>query len=113
MWLLTTQGFYSVVQHGEDANFLLVRARVRSDLAALTRLIPNLEIFETPDADYRWRATVTRMQWQVALTALGREIDYDNFKGAVRERSGGERAALYGRVWDLLMSLQREDADEA
>jgi hypothetical protein len=108
MWLLTTQGFYSVVQHREDANFLLVRARVRSDLAALTRLIPNLEIFETPDADYRWRATVTRMQWQVALTALGGEIDYDNFKGAVAERQGHGRADVYGHVWGELMSLQQD-----
>jgi hypothetical protein len=35
MWLVTTQGFYSVVAHRGDPDRVLVRARVREDLEAL------------------------------------------------------------------------------
>ena len=59
MWLITTQGFYSVVAHRRDPDKLIVRGRVREDLEALREQIPELRVFSDPDADYRWRAVVT------------------------------------------------------
>src|SRR4051794_33024703 len=58
MWVLTTQGFYSVVEDRDDENRVLVRARAREDLEALKRQIPDLQIYETPppDHDYGFRA---------------------------------------------------------
>ena len=35
MWLITTQGFYSAVEHREDPERLIVRARTREDIEAL------------------------------------------------------------------------------
>jgi len=107
MWLVTTQGFYSVVAHRDDPERLLVRARVREDLEALRAQIAGIEPVEMPDADYRWRAEVTRDEWQAALASLGGSIDYDNFKNAVGERQGWEREAVYHKVWAALARLQR------
>ncbi len=107
MWLLTTEGFYSVVAHRRDANKLIVRGRAREDLEALREQIPELRVFSDPDADYRWRAVVTRAEWVVAVAQLADEIDYDNFKSAVGARQGRERERLYHRVWVALRELQR------
>ena len=108
MWLLTTQGFYSVVEDREDANRVLVRARAREDLEALKRQIPDLQIQETLDADhdYGWRDCVTRDQWVEATAELAGETDYPNFKSAVDARQGAERERLYSRVWAQLLELQ-------
>ena len=106
MWLITTRGFYSVVaDHHEDGN-VLVRARVREDLEALADLIPGLEVEETPERDYRFRASVPRDEWMSAAAALAEEIDYPNFKNAVAERQGSERAHVYSDVWVTLLGLQ-------
>ena len=112
MWLLTTQGFYSVVAHRDDPDKLLVRARTREDIEALREQIPMLEPFEDRFADYRHRAVVTRAEWLVALAQLVTELDYDNFKSAVAEHQGAERAALYGAVWSELRRLQRSESDD-
>ena len=85
MWVATTQGFYSVVAHRDEPDKLLVRARTREDIETLREQIP-------------------------ALAQLVTDLDYDNFKNAVAERQGAERAALYGVVWRELLRLQRAAA---
>jgi hypothetical protein len=111
MWLVSTQGFYSVVRHRRDPDKLIVRGRVRQDLEALREQIPALRVFSDDSADYRWRAVVTEAEWVVAVAQLATEIDYDNFKSAVGERQGHERARVYGHVWGELLSLQRHGRD--
>jgi hypothetical protein len=106
VWLITTQGFYSVVAHRSDPELLLARARTREDIEALATQIPGITPFEDRDADYRWRAEVTRAQWRDALVELAGAIDYDNFKGAVGRQQGMEREAVYHRVWRELLRLQ-------
>jgi hypothetical protein len=108
MWLITERGFYSVVAHRDEPNHLIVRARVRADLVALEALAPliDVRIMETPDADYSYRAIVTREDWQAAVAVLTAGIDYDNVKGMVAERQGPERAAIYSNVWADLLALE-------
>jgi hypothetical protein len=60
---MTPRGFYSVVAHPDDPSLVLVRARARGDLLALTDLLAGLEIRETPERDYRWRTIVSRRSW--------------------------------------------------
>jgi len=107
VWLLTTQGFYSVVADRGDQRRVVVRARTRGDLEALRRQIADLEVEETPDADYRWRARVFDFEWVAAAAQLAHEVDYPNFKESVAERQGPRRASLYSSVWDVLRRLQR------
>jgi hypothetical protein len=47
MWMITTIGFFSVVQDHDDPDRLLVRARVREDLERLRdEYLPDLHIVE-------------------------------------------------------------------
>jgi len=108
MWLATTIGFFSVVGHADDTDTVLVRARAREDLDALRRrYLPDLEIVENHGSDYRFRAYMRRDEWEYAAQRLAADIDYPNFKNAVAERQGPERAHLYSRVWAALRELQR------
>lgn len=106
MWVMTTQGFYSVVADRDDPDGVLIRARTREDLEALGRQIPDLEPFENARADYRWRARVTRAEWVAALAQLAGQVDYPNFKNEVARRQGSHRATLYSRIWTTLRRLQ-------
>jgi hypothetical protein len=107
MWLLTTQGFYSVVAHRDRPGTLLVRARTRTDIEALRVQILDLAPFEDESADYRWRAEVSREQLAKAVAQLAEEIDYPNFKNAVADAQGPEREGLYQQVWQVLRRLQQ------
>ena len=106
MWLITAQGFYSVVADRDDSTCVVIRARDPADLEALGRQIPDLVVFETPGRDYRWRAHVTRVDWERAAAELAAEIDYPNFKDAVAVRQGPERAHLFLEIWSALRRLQ-------
>jgi hypothetical protein len=111
MWLITTAGFFSIVEKPWDRQpgTLTVRARAREDLEALKAgSLPELgDIKEDADADYRFRAQAPREAVARALAAETRAIDYDNFKSAVAARHGAGRASVYHDVWEALYSIQR------
>lgn len=112
MWLLTTEGFYSVVRKPEDreTSTLTVRARAAADLDRLRAMLPSLgPTVEDREADYRWRARVPALELGVLMAELITHINYDNFKRAVAHRLGPGRAVLYHEVWDLLKDLQKEE----
>lgn len=103
MWIFTDTGFFSVVAHREKPGYLLVRARARADLEALAkRLTKAPRIAERPDADYRYRMLVPAEAFATVMADAVRSIDYDNFKDAVAERQGQDRAHVYLGVWDHL-----------
>lgn len=100
MWLYTTFGFYSVVAHRDLEDTLLVRARVQGDLEKLREVMPELGVIqETPDADYAYRAIITRPDLARGMTELVKYLDYPNFKNAVMERQGLARERAYEDVW--------------
>jgi len=112
MWMMTPRGFYSVVQHRDDGEIVLVRARARADLVRLQDAHPALreyEIAHTPSADYPARLIIPRAEWNRALEILSDEIDYDNFKNAVKERQHAQRAATYLGVWSKLHQIEWEE----
>lgn len=113
MWILTTIGFFSVVAHRDDPNLMIVRARTREDIEALSdRYLPVSEIDEETGTDYPFRIFVTRDEFERVAAALAREIDYDNFKNAVAARQGSRRALVYGQVWSVLLGLQSASVGE-
>lgn len=105
MWLLTPEGFFSIVDKG-DGRGLCVRARVSSDLDRLRQTyLPALtETVETPDGDYRYRAWATH-DYVAALAAIVQDLNYDNFKNEVARRDSS-RAHAYHEVWEVLGRLQ-------
>ena len=111
MWIVTDRGFYSVVDKGRPEGTLCVRSRVRQDLVNLCELESLVEysgsIKENEFSDYRFRIFVKREDWVAAAADLAGRIDYDNFKNAVADRQGHDRASFYSKVWSILYGLQR------
>lgn len=108
MWLVTTQGFYSAVAYRGKKRQLLIRARVRDDLVNLDRQLPGVSarITEEYPSDYAYRLRVSRKEWKRILAQLTDEVDYDNFKDAVKKKHGKDRANAYMGVWSVLHRLQ-------
>lgn len=113
MWVVSAVGFFSVVEKpwDRDGKTLTVRARRREDLEGLRdRFLPTMgPISEDPGADYRFRAQAPREAVAVALAAMARGIDYQNFKAEVARVRGHDRAATYHEVWEVLRRLQPRD----
>jgi hypothetical protein len=114
MWIFSTRGFYSVVQHREAAHLVLVRARVKEHLERLQTDFPkqlgDCEIVVMKDADYRVRLTVPREAWAEVVRELTMQIDYDNYKSACGRCSKTETDAEYvhclNSVWSVMARLQ-------
>ena len=115
MWLLTTFGFFSIVEKPEDrgAGTLTVRARVRGDLVSLrAKYLPGIgEIQATPDGDYAWRVRVPKADLAAALGRIALDIDYANFKSEVAEHMGYAREQIYHEVWEALAALQYQNQE--
>ncbi len=111
MWLMTPLGFVSVVEKPGDPH-LTVRARVRADLDRLrAEVCPTLTpTIAGAGTDYPYRATCSHEAWATAVADMARSIDYSNFKSTVSQRQGHARARVYGRVWQQLLELEREEA---
>ncbi len=108
MWLITPLGFFSVVRKKGDTH-LTVRARVAGDLDRLReRYLPDLSPVKAhAGTDYPYRATVSARSWALALSDMGRDIDYSNFKDEVAKVQGHDRAHVYANVWTALMGLEK------
>ncbi len=113
MWLITEEGFASVVSHRDREGFLLVRARARRDLESLCRVaseegIEGFEsdgIWEDPEADYRWRLEADQEAVAAVAAALVGRISYDNFKSRVGA-TDPDRERVYHAVWGDLLAIQ-------
>lgn len=109
MWIFTGFGYYSVIQHRDDKDLLLVRARIKGDLEKLKQYLPNLgEIVETKQhADYPYRALAWRVEFAEALKQAALEsIDYTNFKSGISRKQGSPRHDLYMRVWSVMKDAE-------
>lgn len=104
MWIFLSDSFLSIVAHRFDQKALLVRARVRGDIE---RVFPKAKVTRTPDADYRYRATILRNEVAAVIAANVTGIQYPNFKGSVRER---DRLSTYHDVWDVMFGFQHRQA---
>jgi hypothetical protein len=109
MWLLTSIGFFSVVEKAGDKGngTLTVRARIQDDLETLRdQYLPSLgPILKDVGTDYQFRATAPREDLSKAVSRLVSDIDYSNFKNAIAMRQGLKRESLYHRVWNVLAGL--------
>ena len=111
MWVFTTGGFYSAVENRDDPTTVLVRCRDREDAQRLADWLSEddlpIEVQHTPDADYAYRMVVPRLLFGNYLMSAVMDIDYGNFKDAVSEQLGHDRADLYLDVWVTMLALQQ------
>src|SRR5256886_15123297 len=97
MWVFSTRGFYSVVRDRDDANYVLVRARVGADLERLREVLPDLRPWHDPSADYAWRARVDRREGGPAPGGTARGIDHPKIQDAGAQRPGAAPPPADGR----------------
>lgn len=114
MWLISQEGFISIVADRNEEDVLLLRARNQKDLRAICEVAAEEkidilgEIWEDASADYRWRARIGREEAALLAAALLRRVDYDNFKSRVA-RDNEERAQTYHGVWGQMLLIENED----
>jgi hypothetical protein len=129
MWTATTRGFFSAVQHRDDQGLLVIRTRVKADAAHLetwyaawraslealdpsaTDGLPTPQIVAYAVSDYPWRVIVPRSAWGAFLAETVEDLDYGNFKDAVKDTQGTDRAQVYSSVWAALLRLEDLDPD--
>lgn len=109
MWIITSGGFVSIVQHRDDPRLLIVRGRFEGDVERFLAVPGQLRPLEecTPHADYRYRCTVPR---ETVAAALLRQVDlvrYPNFKDSIK---AAFRKVLAMRVWSIFHAAQHERA---
>ena len=83
MWVFTKYGFISAVEHRDNPELVMVRAR---DENSINHLADNfgLKVTKTESADYLYRVTMTRTQFEKFLKDYARhELSYDNFKDSI------------------------------
>lgn len=112
MWLITTQGFLSVVQNADAKaphEALLVRGRVREDLDHFADFVARhgerSGVVETPEADYGYRLTTARAVFAAYLADQVDALTYPNFKNEVA-KTDPDRAHVYMGVWTALRRLR-------
>lgn len=114
MWLVTTFGYFSIVQKNSDrqAGTLTVRSRIRGDLELLKqKYLPSLSDIETSGgADYPYRAKAPRADLAQAFAQAILELSYSNFKAEAALQLGHRREDAYTDVWLTLRKLQQLEA---
>lgn len=109
MWIFTTQGFISGVQHRADRKLLMVRARTRQALEELADM-SELAIEQTPSADYPFRVIVNRETFNSWLAREVEHIDYDNFKNAAHVMGDQRYDDALMNVWSVMYSSEPPDS---
>jgi hypothetical protein len=120
MWLFTRTGFISVTEDPREPHRFLIRARRRADLERLAAEagiplgtgVGNLNIYETPKRDYRWRMSMHRADFVKVIVDQLMEVDYSNVKDAI-DLDEPERHSAMLRVWSAMLTLQDGPVDWA
>ena len=101
-WLCFNDAFLSVVNHRDDRDLLVVRARRREHLTNVFG--KDAQITVTPERDYKYRVIAERKKVAEIVAARINEIDYGNFKDSVGTDG---LHALYEQFWGLHHQFQR------
>lgn len=113
MWLITTFGYFSIVQKNSDreTGTLTIRGRIRGDLEQLrAKYLPTLsEIESSGGADYPYRAKASRVDIARAFAQAILDLSYSNFKAETALQLGHRREDAYTEVWLTLRKLQQLD----
>lgn len=111
MWLFTETGFVSAVQHRDDKNLLVVRARDRLSLEPLAGFA-DTEITTNPIADYPYRTIVSKGVFAAWTVDNIDNLNYPNFKSQVAITRGKTFAGTLGGVWSTMLRAEDHEADE-
>lgn len=100
MWLFSQKGFFSIVEHKDDPDLLLVRSRVKGDIE---KYWPTAIVKENAGSDYRFRAFLPRFEVVDKVAKMVHDINYPDYKESVADM---ERIPWYVDVWSTMSSMQ-------
>lgn len=100
MWIFLPNSFISVVQKPGDTDLLTVRARIKGDIESV---FPKAKVEVNKGTDYKYRAKVPREEVAQVLHAQVMNLNWSNFKGAVKSR---KRHDAYMDVWSAMHAVQ-------
>lgn len=107
MWVMTTKGFYSVVETKDGK--AMVRGRDKADLEALVEALKSsAPVLETKHADYPFRVILPKSEWARFLSNEANGLNYSNFKSEVTKKQGNLRHDVYMRVWSALHGIEEK-----
>ncbi|MCC6147643.1 MAG: hypothetical protein IT308_08770 [Anaerolineaceae bacterium] len=107
MWIVTDQGFYSIVhKRFNPAGVVTVRGRRREDLERFCEGVKSASaIQEDENADYRFRVTADQEETASWIGKQVLNIHYDNFKNHIGTTQSWARERIYANVWSALLGL--------
>lgn len=109
MWIMTTAGFVSAVQH--DRETLKVRARDYDSLKTAVDGITlvtgaEYEIQAGGGTDYPYRAYVAREHFAEWIShEVMQYVDYPNFKHELQKTRGREWSSVASEIWVSLLRI--------
>ena len=119
MWVFTTSGMASAVQHADDASRLMVRFRDRRDAEtfAFACGLSSSDVIDNVGSDYAFRIFVDRETFaDVARDYIMQQLNYTNFKDAATKAHAeslrpNRECSLYRswlhNVWDVGFDYQQ------
>jgi hypothetical protein len=109
MWIMTVNGFYSVVKKPGQEKEVTVRSRVKTDLEKLlNKLNSEKTIQERVGTDYPFRVVMSLTDWADYLQKTAMDIEYDNFKNTL-DSSDHNRHEAYFKCWSALSLLEEKN----
>lgn len=121
MWIWTSGGFLSAVEHRDDSSKLMVRARDRESLEVMVDgaelagkaagVDEKLEIIQKLPSDYPWRVEISKATFALYLQyEVMNYLNYHNFKNALTETRGQKWHDAAMSVWtDMLAVTDSKD----
>lgn len=109
MWLFTETGFVSAVQHRDNPDLLVVRARDRQSLEPIEAKC-QVEITTNAYSDYPYRVIIHKADFDSWVSDSIKFLDYPNFKNQVAVTRGKKFARTLGSVWATMLDAEDEEA---
>ena len=109
MWIMTVDGFYSVVKKPGQENEGNGSIQGKTDLEKLlNKLNSEISIQEGVGTDYPFRVVMSQTDWADYLQKTAMDIEYDNFKNTL-DSSDHHRHEAYFNCWSALSSLETQN----
>jgi len=102
MWVFTTKGFLSVVQHNSMPEHFQVKSRIIDPLEILW---PEYEIEVIDWADYRFRITIPKEEAIPVFMEQMWSVDYTSFKDECRYDE--DYYYTLTKVWSIMYGYQQ------
>jgi len=102
MWIFTTTGFLSIVQHMGIPTHFQVKARTPEPLE---HFWPEHDIEAIDWADYRYRISIPKEDVVSVITEIIRSVGYTSFKSQCAKDDDYHHALV--RVWSVMHDYQR------